>query len=138
MIECSTVEVLYCMRRLGVAEKYVGLLQDMYEGNVSVMRCVVGVTDGFKVEMGLVLSHSSHAFVMDRLTDEIRQESPWTMMFVDDIVICSLSREEVEESLERWGQSLERRGIKVRRSKMEYICMDGMEGSVMVTVAVVE
>lgn len=129
---------MYCMRRLGVAEKYVGLLQDMYEGNLSVMRCVVGVTDGFKVEMGLALSHSLYAIVMDRLTDEIRQESPWTMMFVDDIVICCLSREEVEESLERWGQSLERRGIKVTSSKMEYICMDGMEGSVMVTVAVVE
>ncbi|KAK2863346.1 hypothetical protein Q5P01_002879 [Channa striata] len=26
---------------------------------------------------------------MDRLTDEVRQESPWTMMFADDIVICS-------------------------------------------------
>lgn len=34
---------------------------------------------------------------MDGLTDEIRQEPPWTVMFVDDIVIC---REQVEENLE--------------------------------------
>ncbi|KAF7709493.1 hypothetical protein C0J45_2765 [Silurus meridionalis] len=30
--------------------------------------------------------------VMDRLMDEVRQESPWTMMFVDDIVICGSSK----------------------------------------------
>ncbi|KAK3558985.1 hypothetical protein QTP86_000100 [Hemibagrus guttatus] len=29
---------------------------------------------------------------MDQLSEEVRQESPWTMMFADDIVICSESR----------------------------------------------
>ncbi|KAK3545202.1 hypothetical protein QTP70_001875 [Hemibagrus guttatus] len=38
---------------------------------------------------------------MDQLSEEVRQESPWTMMFADDIVICSESREQVEENLER-------------------------------------
>lgn len=27
---------------------------------------------------------------------EIRQKSPWTMMFTDDLVICSESREQVK------------------------------------------
>lgn len=26
---------------------------------------------------------------MDRMTDEVRQESPWAMTFADDTVICS-------------------------------------------------
>ncbi|KAK3558541.1 hypothetical protein QTP86_019009, partial [Hemibagrus guttatus] len=34
--------------------------------------------------------------VMDQLSEEVRQESPWTIMFADDIVICSESREQVE------------------------------------------
>lgn len=34
---------------------------------------------------------------MDRLTDEVRQESMWTIMFVDNIVISSEGRELVEE-----------------------------------------
>ncbi|XP_013769685.1 RNA polymerase-associated protein RTF1 homolog isoform X1 [Pundamilia nyererei] len=36
---------------------------------------------------------------MDRLTGEIRQESPWTKMFADDIVICIESWEQMEELL---------------------------------------
>ena len=39
------------------------------------------------------------AMLMDRLTDEVRQESLWAMMFADDIVICSESREQVDENL---------------------------------------
>ena len=61
---------------------------------------------------------------MDRLTDEVRQESPWTMMFADDIVICSESREQVEEHLEKWRCVLERRGGKVSCRKTEYMCVN--------------
>ncbi|KAI5101449.1 hypothetical protein C0J45_8652 [Silurus meridionalis] len=67
--------------------------------------------------------------VMDRLTDEIRQESPWTMMFADDIVICGESREQVEKSLEGWRYMLEKRGMKVSRSKTEYMCVNERKGS---------
>ncbi|KAK3555213.1 hypothetical protein QTP86_010465 [Hemibagrus guttatus] len=66
---------------------------------------------------------------MDQLSEEIRQESPWTMMFADDIVICSESREQVEENLERWRFALKRRGMKVSRSKTEYMCVNEREGS---------
>ncbi|XP_065664573.1 uncharacterized protein LOC136086217 [Hydra vulgaris] len=61
---------------------------------------------------------------MDRLTDEVRQESLWTMMFADDIVICSESREQVEVNLERWRYAQEGRGMKVSRSKTEYMCVN--------------
>ena len=69
------------------------------------VRSAVGVTEEFKVEVGLLQGSALSPFlfmVMDRLTDEVRQESPWTMMFTDAIVICSESREQVEEKLERW------------------------------------
>ncbi|KAK3544003.1 hypothetical protein QTP70_032763, partial [Hemibagrus guttatus] len=101
-------ELWYCMRKSGVAEKYVRVVQDMYERSRTVVRCAV---------------------VMDQLSEEVRQESPWTMMFVDDIVICSESREQVEENLERWRFALERRGMKVSRSKTEYMCVNEREES---------
>ncbi|KAK3532018.1 hypothetical protein QTP86_003491 [Hemibagrus guttatus] len=101
-------ELWYCMRKSGVAEKYVRVVQDMYERSRTVVRCAV---------------------VMDQLSEEVRQESPWTMMFADDIVICSESREQVKENLERWRFALERRGMKVSRSKTEYMCVNEREGS---------
>ncbi|KAK3535800.1 hypothetical protein QTP70_021113 [Hemibagrus guttatus] len=66
---------------------------------------------------------------VQQFSEEVRQESPWTMMFADDIVICSESREQVEESLERWRFVLERRGMKVSHSKTEYMCVNEREGS---------
>lgn len=71
-----------------------------------------------KVEVGL---HQGSAFssflfaVMERLTDEVRPESLWTLMFADDTVVCSESREQVEESLER--------RMKVRR-QTECMCVN--------------
>ncbi|KAK3526825.1 hypothetical protein QTP70_034615, partial [Hemibagrus guttatus] len=126
-------ELWYCMRKSGVAEKYVRVMQDMYERSRTVVRCAVGQTEEFKVEVGLhqgsALSPFLFAMVMDQLSEEVRQESPWTMMFADDIVICSESREQVEENLERWRFALERRGMKVSRSKTEYMCVNEREGS---------
>ncbi|KAK3561329.1 hypothetical protein QTP86_030628 [Hemibagrus guttatus] len=125
-------ELWYCMRKSGVAE-YVRVVQDMYEKSRTVVRCAVGQTEEFKVEVGLhqgsALSSFLFAIVMDQLSEEVRQESPWTMMFADDIVICSESREQVEENLERWRFALERRGMKVSRSKTEYMCVNEREGS---------
>ena len=60
---------------------------------------------------------------MDRLTNEVRREPPWTMLFADDIVICEQTRE-VERRLKSWRYVLQRRGMKVSRSKIECLCIN--------------
>ena len=76
----------------------------MYEGSETVVRCAVGTTESFKVKVGLhrglVLSPFLFAVIVERLTDEVRREPPWTMLFADDIVICEETRKEVERRLE--------------------------------------
>ena len=122
-------ELWYCMRKLGIAKKYLRLVQDMYEKSETAMSCAVGTTESFKVKVGLhqgsALSPFLFAMIMDRLTDEVRREPPWTLRFADDIVICVDTREEVEQKLKSWRYALERRDIKVSRSKTEYLCING-------------
>ena len=62
---------------------------------------------------------------MDRLTNEVRREQPWTMLFADDIVICEETREEMEQRLEYRSYASERRQIKVSRSKTKHLCVSG-------------
>ena len=122
-------ELWYCIRKSGIMEKYIQLVQDMYEGSETVVRFVVGTTEIFKVKVGLhqgsALSPFLFAVIMDRLTDEVRREPPWTMLFADDIVIFKETKEEVEQRLESWRYALERRVMKVSRSNTEYLCING-------------
>lgn len=65
------------------------------------VRYEVGVTDGFTVGVGLhqgsALSPLLFAVEVDTLKDEVRLESSWIMVFVDDVVICS-ENSELEEA----------------------------------------
>ena len=39
---------------------------------------------------------------MDVLTENTENDPPWAMMYADDLVLCDMTREEVEEDLETW------------------------------------
>ena len=110
----------------------------MYEESKTVVRCAIGTTESFKVKVGLhqgsVLSLFLFAVIMDRLTDKVRRESLWMMLCANDIVICEETREEVEQRLKCIGYALERyalerRGMKVSRSKTEYLSINGVRNS---------
>ena len=77
--------------------KVSAIVQDMYEGSETVLRCVVGTTESFKAKVGLhqgsALNLFLFAVIMNRLTDKVRREPPWTMLFADDIGICEETRE---------------------------------------------
>ena len=114
-----------------MTEKYIRVVQNMYTGCETVVRCPAGLTEPFNVKVGLLqrsaLSPLLCAVVMDQLTGEVRNEAPWSMMFADDILLVSESRKEIEQDLERWRNPLERRGMKVSRTKTEYLCANEQE-----------
>ena len=99
--------------------------------------CALRTTESFKVKVGLhqgsALSLFLFAVIMDRIMDEVWRKPPWTMLFADDIVICEETREEVEWRLEFWRYVLERRGMKVSKSKTEYLCINGENDNETVT-----
>ena len=39
----------------------------------------------------------------------------------DDLVLCAMTREEVEEDLQKWRVVFERHGLKISRTKTEYL-----------------
>lgn len=80
------------MRKSGVS-KYVRVVQDMYEEAwQQCKRRNKGVSCGSGSASGIRPGPHHVFMVTERLTDEIRLRSPWTMMFADDTVICSEMR----------------------------------------------
>ena len=58
---------------------------------------------------------------MDELTKRIQDGLSWCMLFPDDIILIDVTREEVNDKLERWRHTPESRGFRVSRSKTEYL-----------------
>ena len=71
-------EVLYCIQS-GMTEKFMRIVQNMYDDSITAVWCAVGVTEGFEVKVGLhqgsALRPCLFAMVMDRMTDDIREEA---------------------------------------------------------------
>ena len=58
---------------------------------------------------------------MDVLAEEAGTKPPWAMLFTDDLVLVSETAEEVEEELERRRAIVENKGLRISRSKTEYL-----------------
>ena len=72
-----------------MTEKHVSVMQNMYEGCTTVVKYAVELTKWFNEKVGLrqgsALRPFLFAMIMDRLTNKIDDESPWTTMLADDI-----------------------------------------------------
>ncbi|KAK3572504.1 hypothetical protein QTP86_034296 [Hemibagrus guttatus] len=94
-------ELWYCMRKSGVAEKYVRVVQDMYERSRTVVRCAVRQTEEFKVEVGLhqgsALSPFLFVMVMDQLSEERGPSQP-TMSQEDEVATPAELPPEADEA----------------------------------------
>ena len=58
---------------------------------------------------------------MDEFTRAIQDEIPWYMLFADDIVLLDEMRVKVNAKLVLLGQTLESRGFRLSRAKIEYM-----------------
>ena len=50
--------------------------------------------------------------------ENMEKDPPWAMMFADDLVLCATTR---EEDMETWRVVFERHGLKISRTKTEYL-----------------
>ena len=77
------------------------------------------------LHQGSALSPLLFVIIIDVITEEIEEGTPWAMMFADDMVVCDPDREVMELRLERWRECMEKNGLKVRRAKTEHLQTTG-------------
>ena len=118
-------ELWECLRLAETSECYIRMIKDMYDGATTAVRSAAGLTEEFKVGVGLhqnsALSPFRFAIIMDKLTEDIRKDAPWDIPFADDIVLSRQNHWELEDALEIWQNALEKRVLKERGSKTEYL-----------------
>ena len=118
-------ELWECLRIAETSECYITIIKVRYDGATTTVRSAAGLTEEFKVgvglHQGLALSPYFFTIIMDKLTEDIRKNAPWNMLFADDIVLSRQNCKELEDNLEMRRNALERRGLKVSRSKTEYL-----------------
>jgi hypothetical protein len=104
---------------------YINLIKDMYYGAAACVKTKDDLTDYFDITIGLhqgsTLSPYLFALVMDELTKHIQVEVPWCMLFADDIVLVDETRDGVNRKLELWREVLEDKGLRISRTKTEYM-----------------
>ena len=55
---------------------------------------------------------------------ERMEQAPWSVLFADDLVLVTTSREEAERKLEMLRVALENKGLKISGAKTEYMWMN--------------
>ena len=127
-------ELWRSLRLRGVPEYLVDCIRDMYQGCTTSVASAAGETESFQVRVGLhqgsALSPFLFVTLMDVLTEEVRLELPWVMLYADDIAMCMAETAELNVNLEDWREKLENRGLRINRVKTEWMrCLFGEEGN---------
>ena len=86
-------------------EKYIRLVMDMHHQCETGVRCAAGTNNPFAVEVNLhqgsAFSPSLFAIMLESLTENLRKEAPWQMMFADDVELCARENDVLELELEQ-------------------------------------
>ena len=124
--------IWWALRKLGVEEWIVRLVQGMYANARRRVPVGEGFSKGFEVKVGVhqgsVLSPLFFIIVLEALSCEFRVGVPWEDLYADDLVIIADSQEESVRRLLIWRETMERKGLRVNAGKTKVmICGTGRD-----------
>ena len=113
--------IWWALRKLGVEEWIVRLVQGMYANARSRVRVGERYSEEFEVKVGVhqgsVLSPLLFIIVLEALSREFRSGVPWEDLYADDLVIIAESLEECVRRLLTWKEAMEKKGLRVNAGK---------------------
>ncbi|ETN71743.1 hypothetical protein NECAME_19189 [Necator americanus] len=102
-------ELLWMSHR--VQEEYVRWTKLLYAKPTSVVRCAAGTSRSFSVQVGVHKGSSlSPLLFILCITKEIEKQHPWTLLFADDIMLASESRDDLQKRVQSWKDRLRQHG----------------------------
>ena len=124
--------IWWALRKLGVEEWIVRLVQGMYANARSHVPVSEGYSEEFEVKVGVhqgsVLSPLLFIIVLEALSREFRSGVPWEDLYADDLVINAESLEECVRRLLTWKEAMEKKGLRVNAGKTKImICGAGLD-----------
>ena len=123
--------IWWALRKFGVEEWTVRLVQVIYTNWRSHVRVGEGYSEEFEVKVGVhqgsVLSPLLFIIVLEALSREFRSGVPWEDLYADDLIIAE-SLEECVRRLLTWKEAMEKKGLRVNAGKMKImICGTGLD-----------
>ena len=113
--------IWWAMRKLGIDEWLVRLVQSMYKDVRSRVRVGDGYSEEFGVGVGVhqgsVLSPLLFIIVLEALSREFRTGCPWELLYGDDLMISAESMEELLVKVQTWKTEMEKKGLRVNMGK---------------------
>ena len=109
------------MRRKGVPEKLMRLVEATYHGASTVVRTTHGRTDEFPIKVSLPQGSGLRSFlfiiVLDVISEQLRCGLPCELLFADDLVVVTDTEEEMQRRWLGWQIRMESRDKKSKSEK---------------------
>ena len=122
--------IWWALRKLGVEEWIVRLVQGMYANAQSHVHAGEGYSEEFEVKVGhqgLGFSTLLFIIMLEALSCEFRSGIPWEDLYADDLVIIIESLQECVRRLLTWKEAMEEKGLRVNAGKTKImICVTGL------------
>ena len=119
--------IWWAMRKLGIDEWLVCLVQSMYKD----VRSRVRVGDGYSKEFGVgvgvhqgsVLSPLLFIIVLEALSREFCTGCPWELLYAVDLMISAGPMEELLVKVKTWKTEMEKKGLRLNMGKTKSLVL---------------